>query len=63
MLQHNYSQNFQEVKFLYIGRDANKVAHRYAKEALSVVGSVRFDVMPGFLADVFQSDCNHFPVI
>jgi ribonuclease HI len=56
-------ENFQEVKFLYIGRDANKVAHRCAKEALSVVGSVRFDVMPGFLADVFQSDCNHYPVI
>jgi ribonuclease HI len=54
--------SFQEVKLLFLGRDANKAAHMCAKEALSVVDFVRFDVIPGFLADVIQSDCNHRPV-
>jgi hypothetical protein len=53
--------SFQEVELLFLGRDANKVAHPCAKEALSVVDFVRFDVIPGYLADVIQSDCNHHP--
>lgn len=57
-----FCSNFQEVKLLFLGRDANKVAHRCAKEALSVLDFVRFDVIPGFLTDVVQSDCNLVPV-
>ena len=54
--------SFQEVKLLFISRNANKVAHRCAKEALPVLDSFRFDVIPGFLADIIQSECNHYPV-
>ena len=56
------SSSFQEVKLLFLGRDANKAAHLCAKEALSVLDFVRFDVIPGFLTDVIQSECNHYPV-
>jgi hypothetical protein len=53
---------FQEVKLLHIGREANKAAHCCSKEALSIVESVYFDVMPGLLTDIIQSECNHYPV-
>jgi hypothetical protein len=46
--------NFQEVKLLFLGRDA--------KEALSVVDFVCFDVIPGFLTELIQPECSHYPV-
>jgi hypothetical protein len=46
---------FQEVKLLHVGREANKAVHRCAKEAL-IIGDFCCDVMPGFVADVIQSD-------
>jgi hypothetical protein len=45
-------QLFQEVRLLYIGRDANNAAHRCGKEALSIVNFVCFDVILGFLSNV-----------
>jgi hypothetical protein len=56
------SSSFEEVKLLFLGCDANKAEHLCAKEALSLVDFVRFDVLHGFLADVIQSDCNHYSV-
>jgi hypothetical protein len=56
-------KSFQEVKLLYIGqRDANNAARRCEKEAFILVNFIRFDVIPGFLTDVVQSECNHCPV-
>jgi hypothetical protein len=40
--------SFQEVKLGLVGHDANKDAHRCAKEALSVADRFRFDIMYGF---------------
>jgi hypothetical protein len=52
------SSSFQDFKFLHVCRDANNSAHRCAREALGVLVSVRYDVIPGFLV---QLDCNHYP--
>jgi hypothetical protein len=54
--------SFQEVKLLRIGREGNKVAHCCAREALSLVNHVRFDVILGFPTDVIQSECSRCPV-
>jgi ribonuclease HI len=54
--------SFQEVKLLHIGREENKAAHCCAREALSGVSSIRFDVTPRFLTEVIQSECNLCPV-
>lgn len=32
------------------------------KEALSVIDFVPFGVIPGFLTELIQSECSHYPV-
>ena len=47
---------FQGVKLLYVSRSSNKVAHSAAKEALRVDHVMNYDVIPGFLIEVVQSE-------
>ena len=52
------STSFQAFKLLHVNRSANFAAHTYAKEALSIVVPLCFDVTPGFLLRSIQADCN-----
>ena len=48
--------NFQGFKLLYASRSANQAAHCTAKEALVLNSITNFDVIPGFLVAVVQSE-------
>ena len=50
------ASSFQGFKFLSVSRTANRVAHSVAKEALKLCSELNFDVIPGFLAALVQSE-------
>jgi hypothetical protein len=50
---------FTSLKFMYIGRDANKAAHSCAKKAsLSRRRCLWINFTPPFLVDILAKDCN-----